>query len=356
LTIANTIVPVISRFRFKSYDAKSSSPVRIQRGREAAVRAHRKSKCVRAGRDGRNAELIDECSHAVIPAIQPQILSRFVAVEVRWDLGQRIDQEVGGICAEAVNAEAIGDAAGPNSRIAGGANIDVGIAHHHGFLRRGIEITKEDANADRIGFLFFEAVPAVDITEIAGKIEALEDGAAEDDRLVGQDSHGMLGEKSKTFADTGIRDSVVEHVRAIVGQEVGKAFVCVNIRNFSRRCTFAEGAANENGRAIADKTVNGFVGERGASHVFEHRVDGKSEVELRIDESAIEIEDEDADTGEELLARHSARIRSVEGTFYAERTGMSLMRTSKRQSVSIGFAARLTECEGEGGRRAKVES
>jgi hypothetical protein len=53
-------------------------------------------------------------------------------------------------------------------------------------------------------------------------------------------------------------------------------------------------SASVNRSAVAYKTVNRFVRQRTAAHVLEHGVDGKGEIELGIDEGAVEIEDQNS--------------------------------------------------------------
>jgi hypothetical protein len=59
------------------------------------------------------------------------------------------------------------------------------------------------------------------------------------------------------------------------------------------RGLLAERAPDEHGRPVADVRSHGLVGERVHTHVGARGIDGVDEILLGIDESAVEIEDEE---------------------------------------------------------------
>jgi hypothetical protein len=65
----------------------------------------------------------------------------------------------------------------------------------------------------------------------------------------------------------------------------------------------AQRFGDEDGGAIADVTGNGFFGQFRAMQVAERGVHGMDQVEFRIDERAIEIENQSANRGE-ILSGH----------------------------------------------------
>lgn len=206
-----------------------------------------------------------------------------------------------------MHADAIGNARGQHTSVVRRLDVHVGIANHHGFRRIGREIAKDDFRAVGIGFFRLEAVPAIDHTKKSGETEAVENRAAEIHGFVRENRHRILREKRETLDDAGIRASVVEHVSAIVGKKVGERLIA-----FGGCGAFAEKAADENLGAIPDKTVDSVVGERGAAQMGKRGVDGEREVELRIDERAIEIEDEDADARIRIGGRGHRRTGSAQ--------------------------------------------
>jgi len=134
----------------------------------------------------------------------------------------------------------------------------------------------------------------------------------------------MSREESETFDDAGVRASVVEHVGAIVGEKKGERGVTFGIGG-----AIAESAADQDRSAVAHETVNRLMIEFGAAEVGERGVDGESEIELGIDERAIEIEDEDADAGEGMGRLGHWRLAEIESAsmrhpLYFELWGLSL--------------------------------
>jgi len=85
-----------------------------------------------------------------------------LAVEVRGKLGERAEHEIGWMRGERVNADAVGNASGPNAGVARGFNVDVGIADQHGFGRMGAEIAQDHFDAVGIGLFLLETVSTVD--------------------------------------------------------------------------------------------------------------------------------------------------------------------------------------------------
>lgn len=94
-------------------------------------------------------------------------------------------------------------------------------------------------------------------------------------------------ESVETLAHAGIGKRVIEHVPFVIVEKKDDAFF--DLFFGSPR---AESAFDEQKNAAADVTRDLFLAEGGAAKIFERGVHGKNEVELGIDESAVEIEDE----------------------------------------------------------------
>ena len=109
-------------------------------------------------------------------------------------------------------------------------------------------------------------------------------------------------QKRQAFANSGIGHRVVEHVTAVVTQKIGQAGLDLFMRHvFQPQC-----ALDEHGCAASDHSENLFVRQRRAAHLFQRGVDRERQVEFRIDQSAVEIEDQGADGGKSIvLVRHS---------------------------------------------------
>ena len=73
------------------------------------------------------------------------------------------------------------------------------------------------------------------------------------------------------------------------GEGFGYKFFVVEIAG-----GIAEGAADEHGGAVAEVAGDDSRREFGLAEVAEHGVDGVGEINARVDEGAVEIEDEEA--------------------------------------------------------------
>src|SRR5579859_6789318 len=83
---------------------------------------------------------------------------------------------------------------------------------------------------------------------------------------------------------------VVELVGAVVGEEKFESFFYDFLM-----LGIAERTAYEHGSAVADIGCDHVAGEFGALHELQHRVDGMNKVKARVDQGAIEIEDQELD-------------------------------------------------------------
>ena len=91
----------------------------------------------------------------------------------------------------------------------------------------------------------------------------------------------------------------------------------------------AEGFSDQHWSAIADVAGNCIFMEFVALYVAQHGVDGMDQVELGIDESAVEIEDERADGGEALVG-HEVSILKQDGKLCRRMGVVSEKRLSRR--------------------------
>ena len=217
-----------------------------------------------------------------------------VGESARW-LGWAAGQGVGG--------EAEGAADGAGSAVAGGEDVDVGVADHDGFgggdgdAGEGGGFVDEGAEAVGVGLLGVEAVAAVVLKEEGSEAEGGADVAGWVDGLVGEDGHGerWLGgaDGLESFDGPGVDEGEVEFVDAVVVEEEGESFgykfFVVEIAG-----GVAEGAADEHGGAVAEVAGDDGWRELGLAEVAEHGVDGVAEIDAGVDEGAVEIEDEEA--------------------------------------------------------------
>src|SRR5271163_3980245 len=124
-----------------------------------------------------------------------------------------------------LHAQPITYTAGKGPRVACGPYIHIRIANDHRFARRGLHLAQQSLHSHWMRFLFFEAVPPVYEAEIMQKPKSIQNRAAEMHRLVREHRHGMFFKKFEPFAHAWIRHGVVEHVRAIVAQEISESGV-----------------------------------------------------------------------------------------------------------------------------------
>ena len=204
---------------------------------------------------------------------------------------------------QGVGGEAEGAADGAGPAVAGGEDVDVGVADHDGVgggdggVGEGGGFGDEGAEAVGVGLLGVEAVAAVVLEEEGGEAEGGADVAGGVDGLVGEDGHGegWLGgaDGLEGFDGSGVDEGVVEFVDAVVVEEEGKGFVykffVVEIAG-----GVAEGAADEHGGSVAEVAGDNGGRELGLAEVAEHGVDGVGEIDAGVDEGAVEIEDEEA--------------------------------------------------------------
>jgi hypothetical protein len=119
--------------------------------------------------------------------------------------------------------------------------------------------------------------------------EAIDYRLAEADGLIGEHRHLLTGvaETVERFAYAGVERRVVEVVLAVVLEEELERFLHLWLRRFG-----TQGTADEHGCAVAHVGVDALVLERGLAHVGTSGVDGVRQIQFRIDQGAVEIEDQ----------------------------------------------------------------
>ena len=115
------------------------------------------------------------------------------------------------------------------------------------------------------------------------------------DGFVGEDGHEEIrsggANLCEGFEDAAIDVGEVKFVHAVVVKEEGECFgyilfiVCVAFR-------VAESATDQHACSVADVARDDGFGEFGLSKMDEASIDRVAEVDARIDEGAVEIEDE----------------------------------------------------------------
>ena len=184
---------------------------------------------------------------------------------------------------QSVGGEAEGAADGARSTVAGGEDVDVGVADHDGFgggdgdAGEGGGFVDEGADAVGVRLLGVEAVASVVLKEEWSEAEGGADVAGGVYGFVGEDGHGerWLGgaDGLEGFDGSGVDEGEVEFVDAVVVEEEGESFgykfFVVEIAG-----GVAKGAADEHGCAVAEMAGDDGRRELGLAEVAEHGVDG----------------------------------------------------------------------------------
>src|SRR5579872_4002555 len=206
-----------------------------------------------------------------------------------------VDEDVGRGDAESVRRESVGDSAGPEAGVTSGKDVDRRITDDYCFGGLGVGFFQNAVHAVRIGLLRGKAVASVHVKEEIVQAEGFDDSARGNDRLVRE--HGHFPEESIGAADNGehffnavVDMRVVELVGAVVGEKKFEGFFYDFLV-----LGIAERTAYEHGSAVADVGSDHVAWEFGALHEPQHRVDGMNEVKARVDQGAIEIEDQELD-------------------------------------------------------------
>ena len=200
-----------------------------------------------------------------------------------------------------MGGEAVSACKGTGSGVAGGEDVDVGVADHDGFggvdegAGEGGGFGDEGEEAVRVGFLGGEGVAAIVLVEEAVEAEVGADVAGGVDGFVGEDGHGEgwvgVADGFEDFDYSGVDVGEVELVGAVEVEEEGKSLI---EKGFFDGVWVAQGSADEHRGSVADVGGDDGVGERGAVEVGEGGVDGVAEVLAGVDEGSVEIEDEEA--------------------------------------------------------------
>ena len=134
-----------------------------------------------------------------------------------------------------------------------------------------------------------EAVAAVNAREVLREPQTVDDLSADANRLVGQDghAHARLVQRLKRLGNARIGARVIELMVPVVLHEKLERLGDVGIAGLG-----AHGAANQNRGAVPDVVANGLEVQRRQTEVCARRVDRMRQVELRIDQRAVQVEDE----------------------------------------------------------------
>jgi carbonic anhydrase len=211
-----------------------------------------------------------------------------------------------------------------------------------------------------VGFLGVEAVATVVLEEEGREAEVVADVAGGSDGFVGEDGHEGFrtggADCFEGFDDAGVDVGVVEFVDAVVVEEEGEGFGDVFFV-VSVAFRVAKGTADEQGGSVADVAGDDGFGELGFSEVGEGRVNGVAEVDARVDEGAVEIEDEKSWGG-----RGGHRLRVIDAIgicFLAQEKAMCKVLAgewSRRQFVAGLSAAGVAGGLGWSGSSAFAQS
>jgi hypothetical protein len=233
--------------------------------------------------------------------------------EGRNDIDEAVEVDVGGMSSAIMDAKAVIDDGGENACIASGLHVDFRVADEHGLVRLSAKFAKDGVYTKRIGFFAGETVSAVDGAKIFGEAEGFEDAHADAYGLVGEHSHGHGGKFAQRFGNAGISASIVHFVLFVMGEKKFQSAV-----EFFGVYVLAQGFGDEDGRAVADVAGNSFFRQLRAMQLAERGVYGMDQVELRIDERAVKIENQGANRGKILgghwyvnILKHSEKNRNA---------------------------------------------
>jgi carbonic anhydrase len=255
--------------------------------------------------------------------------------------------------------EAKGAADAASAAVAGGEDVDVGVADHDGF-GWGDGATREDASfldegfeSVGVGLFGVEAVPAVVLKEEARETEVIADVPGGVDGFVGQDGHESLGvcgaDSLEGFEYAGVNVGVVEFMDTVVVKEECKRFGYILLIG-DVAFGVADGAADEHGGSVADVAGDDGLGEGGLAEVGESGVDGVAEIDAGVDEGAVEIEDDEEGWEGE---RHGLRVNDGAGVSFVA-TGETMRRvlegkwTRRRFVAGVVAAGAMAEAAGFG--------
>src|ERR1700704_3959632 len=97
---------------------------------------------------------------------------------MRQQFRQAIDQNIGRIFDESVTAETVSYAANPGTGIAPGLYVDLGISNYHALRGGGAKFAQDSLDANRIRFLAFETIAAVNKSKVIRHAQSLQYFAA----------------------------------------------------------------------------------------------------------------------------------------------------------------------------------
>ena len=151
-----------------------------------------------------------------------------------------------------------------------------------------------------------ETVAAIDLPEMCADSQPVHDGLADLHRLVGQHGHpdARVPQPVERFPHAGVKRRVVQHVIAIILQEELQRFLHLGFGGLR-----SQHAADQHRRAVAHVGVDSLMLDRRHAHVAARGIGGMRQVELGIDQRAVQIEDDQIHYAAATLpcARDSAR-------------------------------------------------
>jgi hypothetical protein len=198
---------------------------------------------------------------------------------------ETIEIEVGGVSGAIVDAEAVVDDGGKDAGVTRGLHVDFRVTDEQGFIGAHAEFAKDGIGTEGVGFFGGESVASVDGAEIFGEAESFEDAHADAFGLIGKHGHGHGGKMLEGLGDAGIGAGVVHFVSFVMSEEKFEGAV-----EFGGRGAEAQGFGDQDGGAVADVAGDDFFGELGALQFAQGGVDGMDQVELGIDEGAVQVE------------------------------------------------------------------
>ena len=238
-----------------------------------------------------------------------------------------------------MRGEAVGHAAGPDAGIAPSKDIHRGVANDGRLLGTSFRLFKQRARAFGIGFLGGKAVASVHVEEKLAQPKGFDDCTRGMNWFVGKYRHlpsdaVQALNRSQALPDAVVDVGMVKFVYSVVGEKIVQCF-------FQELLVFriAEGAPHQHGSAISDVGSDHFTGQLGPPKMPEHGIDGMNQVEPRINQGAVKVEDQQLDrTGIELAVEFDHRARA--GFRINDEEAISTQHSALSQIPNCRFSSR----------------
>ena len=174
----------------------------------------------------------------------------------------------------------------------GGLEIDGGVSDHQRFERRGLRRLRDREQSRRIRFPAGRRIAADHLKEPVRQLETLEDLCARALRLVRQHGQGeaVRPQFVERFRNAGVRLRMNGQALFVMREEAVERAGGVLPKR--RR---HQGAPYQHRGAVANHRGHGIEIERSGAELDEQGIDRIGQIPARVDEGAVEVEDDEPD-------------------------------------------------------------